>query len=125
MDADGYFWFRARSDDMIISAGYNIAGPEVESVLLSHPAVAECGVVGTPDAERGEVVKAYVLLRAGYAGDAAMTKTLQEYVKAELAPYKYPRSIEYVTTLPRTETGKLQRFRLREIATDASTKLAS
>jgi 2-aminobenzoate-CoA ligase len=94
-------------------------------VLLSHPAVAECGVVGAPDAERGEVVKAYVLLRAGYAGDAVMTKTLQEYVKAELAPYKYPRSIEYVTTLPRTETGKLQRFRLREIAAGASTKLAS
>jgi 2-aminobenzoate-CoA ligase len=125
MDADGYFWFHARSDDMIISAGYNIAGPEVEFVLLSHPAVAECGVVGAPDAERGEVVKAYVLLRAGFTGDAAMTKTLQEYVKAELAPYKYPRSIEYVTTLPRTETGKLQRFRLREIAAGASTKLAS
>jgi 2-aminobenzoate-CoA ligase len=125
MDADGYFWFHARSDDMIISAGYNIAGPEVESVLLSHPAVAECGVVGEPDAERGEVVKAYVLLRVGYTGNAAMTKTLQEYVKAELAPYKYPRSIEYVTTLPRTETGKLQRFRLREIAAGASTKLAS
>jgi 2-aminobenzoate-CoA ligase len=125
MDADGYFWFHARSDDMIISAGYNIAGPEVEGVLLSHPAVAECGVVGAPDAERGEVVKAYVLLRVGYTGNAAMTKTLQEYVKAELAPYKYPRSIEYVTTLPRTETGKLQRFRLREIAAGASTKLAS
>jgi 2-aminobenzoate-CoA ligase len=125
MDADGYFWFHARSDDMIISAGYNIAGPEVEGVLLSHPAVAECGVVGAPDAERGEIVKAYVLLRAGNTGDASMTKTLQEYVKAELAPYKYPRSIEYVTTLPRTETGKLQRFRLREIAAGASTKLAS
>jgi 2-aminobenzoate-CoA ligase len=125
MDAEGYFWFNARSDDMIISAGYNIAGPEVEGVLLSHPAVAECGVVGAPDAERGEVVKAYVLLRVGYTGNAAMTKTLQEYVKAELAPYKYPRSIEYVTTLPRTETGKLQRFRLREIAAGASTKLAS
>jgi 2-aminobenzoate-CoA ligase len=125
MDADHYFWFQARSDDMIISAGYNIAGPEVESVLLSHPAVAECGVVGAPDAERGEIVKAYVLLRAGYTGDAAMTKTLQEYVKTEIAPYKYPRSIEYVTTLPRTETGKLQRFRLREIAAGVSTKLAS
>jgi 2-aminobenzoate-CoA ligase len=125
MDAEGYFWFNARSDDMIISAGYNIAGPEVEGVLLSHPAVAECGVVGAPDAERGEIVKAYVLLRAGNTGDASMTKTLQEYVKAELAPYKYPRSIEYVTTLPRTETGKLQRFRLREIAAGASTKLAS
>jgi 2-aminobenzoate-CoA ligase len=125
MDAEGYFWFNARSDDMIISAGYNIAGPEVVGVLLSHPAVAECGVVGAPDAERGEVVKAYVLLRVGYTGNAAMTKTLQEYVKAELAPYKYPRSIEYVTTLPRTETGKLQRFRLREIAAGASTKLAS
>ncbi|MEX2128941.1 MAG: benzoate-CoA ligase family protein [Xanthobacteraceae bacterium] len=126
MDADGYFWYQARSDDMIISAGYNIAGPEVESVLLAHPAVAECGVVGAPDAERGQIVKAYVVLRPGQTGDASMTKALQDYVKAEIAPYKYPRAIEYVTSLPRTETGKLQRFRLREMTqAQSSTKMAS
>ena len=126
MDADGYFWYQARSDDMIISAGYNIAGPEVEAVLLEHPAVAECGVVAAPDAERGHVVKAYVVLRAGQSGDAAMTRTLQEHVKATIAPYKYPRAIEYVTTLPRTETGKLQRFALRRLAAEgADRKLAS
>jgi len=125
-DADGYFWYQARSDDMIISAGYNIAGPEVESVLLTHPAVAECGVVGAPCPERGQIVKAYIVLRAGHTGDAVLTKALQDYVKAEVAPYKYPRAIEYVTTLPRTDTGKLQRFRLREVAAgNASTKLAS
>jgi 2-aminobenzoate-CoA ligase len=116
MDADGYFWFQARSDDMIISAGYNIAGPEVEAALLAHPAVAECGVVGAPDADRGQIVKAYVVLAAGHGGDAAMTRMLQEHVKATVAPYKYPRAIEYVTTLPKTQTGKLQRFELRRIA---------
>jgi 2-aminobenzoate-CoA ligase len=126
MDADGYFWYQARSDDMIVSAGYNIAGPEVESALLVHPAVAECGVVGAPDEERGQIVKAYVVLRPGQTGDAAMTKTLQDYVKATIAPYKYPRAIEYVTALPRTQTGKLQRFELRRIAADtASHKMAS
>lgn len=125
-DEDGYFWYQARSDDMIVSAGYNIAGPEVESVLLSHPAVAECGVVGCPDSERGQVVKAYVVLRPGFSADAAMTKTLQEFVKAEVAPYKYPRAVEYVASLPKTDTGKLQRFRLREAAAaSASAKLAS
>ena len=116
MDADGYFWFQARSDDMIISSGYNIAGPEVEAALLAHPAVAECGVVGAPDADRGQIVKAYVVLAAGHGGDAAMTRMLQEHVKASVAPYKYPRAIEYVTTLPKTQTGKLQRFELRRIA---------
>ncbi|MBX3519819.1 MAG: benzoate-CoA ligase family protein [Xanthobacteraceae bacterium] len=125
-DKDGYFWYQARSDDMIISAGYNIAGPEVEQVLLAHPAVAECGVVGCPDAERGQIVKAYVVLRSGVAGDAALTKALQEFVKAEVAPYKYPRAIEFVTGLPKTDTGKLQRFRLREMASQsAGAKLAS
>ncbi|MBX3512270.1 MAG: benzoate-CoA ligase family protein [Xanthobacteraceae bacterium] len=125
-DNDGYFWYQARSDDMIISAGYNIAGPEVEQVLLAHPSVAECGVVGCPDAERGQIVKAYVVLRPGFAGDAALTKTLQEFVKAEVAPYKYPRAVEFVTSLPKTDTGKLQRFRLREIASQsAGAKLAS
>jgi 2-aminobenzoate-CoA ligase len=127
MDEDGYFWYQARSDDMIVSSGYNIAGPEVEAALLEHPAVAECGVVGAPDEERGQVVKAYVVLRTGYSGDAATTKVLQEHVKATIAPYKYPRTIEYVTQLPRTQTGKLQRFELRRMASDAaaSHKLAS
>jgi 2-aminobenzoate-CoA ligase len=120
MDEDGYFYFQARADDMIISAGYNIAGPEVESALLAHEAVAECGVVGAPDEERGMIVKAYIVLKPGFTGDAALTKALQEYVKASIAPYKYPRAIEYRETLPRTETGKLQRFRLRqEAASDA------
>jgi 2-aminobenzoate-CoA ligase len=126
MDADGYFWYQARSDDMIVSAGYNIAGPEVEAVLLAHPAVAECGVVGAPDEERGQIVKAYVVLQPGHAGDAAMTRTLQDYVKATIAPYKYPRAVEYVSELPRTPTGKLQRFELRrKAADDATRKLAS
>jgi 2-aminobenzoate-CoA ligase len=126
MDADGYFYYRSRTDDMIISAGYNIAGPEVESALLAHPAIAECGVVGAPDEERGMIVKAYVVLRAGQTGDAAMTRTLQDHVKAAIAPYKYPRAIEYVTALPKTQTGKLQRFELRKIAGEqASRKLAS
>jgi len=124
-DADGYFWYQARSDDMIISSGYNIAGPEVEEVLLSHPAVAECGVVGAPDPERGHIVKAYIVLRPGYAGDAALTKTLQDYVKNTVAPYKYPRAIEYVAALPRTQTGKLQRFELRKIAEADAEKIAS
>ncbi|HEY7242318.1 MAG TPA: benzoate-CoA ligase family protein [Xanthobacteraceae bacterium] len=126
MDTDGYFWYQARSDDMIVSAGYNIAGPEVEAVLLAHSAVAECGVVGAPHEERGQIVKAYVVLRPGYSGDATLTKTLQDYVKATIAPYKYPRAIEYVSALPRTQTGKLQRFELRRIAGEApSRKLAS
>ena len=126
MDADGYFWYQARSDDMIISAGYNIAGPEVESALLTHTAVAECGVVGCPDEERGQIVKAYVVLRAGQTGDAAMTKILQDHVKATVAPYKYPRAIEFVAELPKTQTGKLQRFELRRRAAEgASRKLAS
>jgi 2-aminobenzoate-CoA ligase len=114
MDEDGYFWYQARNDDMIISAGYNIAGPEVESALLDHPAVAECGVVGAPDPERGQVVKAFVVLREGHAPGPEMTKELQDFVKREIAPYKYPRQVEFVDALPRTQTGKLQRFRLRE-----------
>ena len=114
IDEDGQFVYEARTDDMIISGGYNIAGPEVESALLLHPAVAECGVVGQADAERGQIVKAFVVLKAGHAGDAAMTKALQDFVKQAIAPYKYPRAIEYRDQLPRTETGKLQRFRLRQ-----------
>jgi 2-aminobenzoate-CoA ligase len=114
MDEDGYFWYQARTDDMIISAGHNISGPEVEDVLLEHPAVAECGVVGVPDEERGQIVKAFVVLRQGFAAGPELVKELQDHVKAEIAPYKYPRSVEFVDSLPRTLTGKLQRFRLRE-----------
>jgi 2-aminobenzoate-CoA ligase len=115
-DADGYFWYQARSDDMIVSAGYNIAGPEVESAVLSHPAVAECGVVGTPDPDRGMIVTAFVVLHPGAPATPEMAVTLQEHVKQEIAPYKYPRSVVFVAELPKTQTGKLQRFALREIA---------
>jgi 2-aminobenzoate-CoA ligase len=115
-DEDGYFWYQARSDDMIISGGYNIAGPEIEEVLLSHPDVAECGVVGVPDEARGQVVKAYVVLAAGATGDEAKARELQDLVKQRIAPYKYPRAVEFVAALPRTNTGKLQRFRLRQQA---------
>jgi 2-aminobenzoate-CoA ligase len=114
LDADGYFWYQARTDDMIISGGYNIAGPEVENVLLEHPAVMECAIVGEPDEERGHIVKAYVVLRKGQRSSAKLTKELQDFVKARIAPYKYPRAVEFTKTLPRTSTGKLQRYRLRE-----------
>ena len=114
MDGDGYFHYHSRTDDMIISAGYNIAGPEVEDALLRHPKVAECGVIGAADAERGQIVKAIVVLRPGNAPTPETAKELQDFVKQSIAPYKYPRSIEFVATLPRTETGKLQRFRLRQ-----------
>lgn len=114
MDKDGYFYFQGRADDMIVSAGYNISGLEVESVLLNHEAVAECGVVGTPDDERGQVVSAFVILKPGSVEGEQMVKALQEFVKANIAPYKYPRRVEFVASLPRTETGKLQRFKLRE-----------
>jgi 2-aminobenzoate-CoA ligase len=113
MDADGYFHYRSRTDDMIISAGYNIAGAEVEEVLLRHPAVAECGVIGRPDEERGQVVEAHVVLKSGFAPSAAMAAELQEFTKRQIAPYKYPRSVKFCDRLPRTETGKLQRFKLR------------
>ena len=114
MDEQGYFFYQARTDDMIISAGYNIAGPEVEGALLAHPAVAECGVVGSPDAERGTVVKAFVVLKPGHPRGADLARQLQDYVKNSIAPYKYPRVVEFVDALPRTETGKLQRFKLRQ-----------
>jgi 2-aminobenzoate-CoA ligase len=120
-DADGYFWYQARNDDMIVSAGYNIAGPEVEAALLAHPAVAECGVVGAPDVERGMVVKAYVVLKPDASPGPDLAEALQAFVKAEIAPYKYPRIIAFVDRLPRTETGKLQRFALRtQAAAEAS-----
>jgi 2-aminobenzoate-CoA ligase len=115
MDEDGYFWYQARSDDMIISAGYNIAGPEVENALLDHPAVMECGVIGLPDLDRGQVVAAYVVLRDGVPATDETARELQEFAKRQIAPYKYPRRIEFVESLPRTQTGKLQRFRLREL----------
>jgi 2-aminobenzoate-CoA ligase len=114
MDVDGYFWFQARTDDMIVTAGYNVAGPEVEGALLMHPTVAECAVVGAPDAERGTIIKAFVVLKSGVAGDAALIKTLQDFVKQSIAPYKYPRAIEFCDALPRAGTGKIQRYRLRQ-----------
>ena len=115
MDADGYFFYQARTDDMIISAGYNIAGPEVEEALLRHEAVAECAVVGQPDAERGQRVAAYVVLRAGQTPSPELARQLQDFVKAVIAPYKYPRRVDFVASLPRTETGKLQRFKLKTL----------
>ena len=113
LDDDGYFHFQSRTDDLIVSAGYNIGGPEVEEALLRHPAVAECGVIGVPDAERGQIVKAFVVLKSGHAPGDAMVQALQAHVKQTIAPYKYPRAVEFRASLPRTETGKLQRFKLR------------
>ncbi|MGF1550008.1 MAG: AMP-binding protein [Sphingomonadaceae bacterium] len=113
-DDEGYFWYVARSDDMIVSAGYNIAAPEVENALLSHEAVAECAVVGVPCEERGRKVKAFIVLAEGQAPGAALAEKLQAHVKAEIAPYKYPRAIEFVDSLPKTATGKLKRHALRE-----------
>jgi 2-aminobenzoate-CoA ligase len=114
MDDDGYVFFKARTDDLIISAGYNIGAPEVEGALLQHESVAECAVVGLPDEERGQVVAAFIVLRAGIAGDSALVRVLQDHVKATIAPYKYPRQVQFVSALPKTDTGKLQRFRLKE-----------
>ena len=116
MDADGYLFYQGRTDDMIVAAGYNIGGPEVEDALLTHPAVRECGVVGAPDEGRGTIVKAYVVPAPGAVAGPDLVKDLQDHVKRTIAPYKYPRAIEFVDVLPRTETGKLQRFRLREMA---------
>jgi 2-aminobenzoate-CoA ligase len=113
-DDDGFFHFAARSDDMIVSAGYNIAGPEVEAALIAHPDVAECAVIGAADAERGEIVEAHVVLVEGVARDAATVKRLQDHAKATIAPYKYPRSVKFIDALPKTQTGKIQRFRLRQ-----------
>lgn len=114
MDTDRYFFYQSRTDDMIITAGYNIAAPEVEEALMQHPAVAECAVIGVPDDERGQIVKAFVVLHAGQLQDTGMVKALQDFVKQTVAPYKYPRAIEFRESLPRTQTGKLQRFKLRE-----------
>ena len=115
-DEDGYFWYQARSDDMIISAGYNISGPEVENALLTHEAVAECGVVGKPHEDRGQIVKAFVVLKDGFEPTEEMVRLLQDHVKQSVAPYKYPREIAFLPQLPKTQTGKVQRFKLREDA---------
>jgi 2-aminobenzoate-CoA ligase len=120
-DEDGYFWYQARNDDMIVSAGYNIAGPEVEVALLTHPAVKECAVVGAPDADRGMIVQAYIVPEAGHLPDERLARALQDHVKAEIAPYKYPRRVVFVDSLPRTETGKVQRFALRRKAAEDAT----
>ncbi|MGU7770271.1 AMP-binding protein [Burkholderia sp. MR1-5-21] len=114
LDEEGYFHYHSRTDDMIISSGYNIGSPEVEDALMQHPAVAECGVIGVPDEERGQIVKAFVVLRPGHEPGAGMVKVLQDFVRQTIAPYKYPRAIEFRTSLPRSEVGKLLRYRLRE-----------
>jgi len=114
MDADGYVYFKARTDDLIISSGYNIGAPEVEGAVLEHESVAECAVVGVPDAERGQCVKAFIVLKPNVAPSDELAHDIQEHVKRTIAPYKYPRRVEFVASLPRTETGKLQRFRLKD-----------
>jgi 2-aminobenzoate-CoA ligase len=116
VDEDGYFWFQARTDDLIVSSGYNIAAVEVEHVLLEHPAVHECAVIGVPDSDRGQIVKAFVVTAPPAHGCEQLKKELQDFVKAQIAPFKYPRAIEFVSALPRTTTGKLQRYQLRELS---------
>ena len=115
-DDAGYFHFAARNDDMIISAGYNIAGPEVEAALLTHEAVGECAVIGLSDEERGQIVAAFVVLKPGVIPDEATAMRLQNHVKASIAPYKYPRVVRFLETLPKTQTGKIQRFQLRSLS---------
>jgi len=115
-DEDGYFWYQARSDDMIVSSGYNIAGQEIEDVLLTDPDVLECGVIGVPDEARGQIVKAFVVLTDGAKAGPAKAAELQELVKQKIAPYKYPRAVDFLPSLPRTNTGKLQRFKLRDLS---------
>jgi 2-aminobenzoate-CoA ligase len=112
-DLDGYYWYLARSDDMIVSSGYNIGAPEVENALLSHPAVAECAVIGVPCEERGQKVKAFVVPAAGVSGSEELVAELQAHAKQAIAPYKYPREVEFVEALPKTATGKLRRVELR------------
>jgi 2-aminobenzoate-CoA ligase len=116
IDSDGYFWFQARTDDLIVSSGYNIAAVEVEHVLLEHPAVQECAVIGVPDSDRGQIVKAFIVTAPPSQPCDQLKKELQDFVKAQIAPFKYPRAIEFVTALPRTTTGKLQRYQLRELS---------
>ena len=114
VDEDGYYHFAARNDDMIVSSGYNIAGPEVEAALLAHASVAECAVVGAPDEERGTIVQAHIVLADGFHPTPEMAKALQDHVKATIAPFKYPRSVVFIEALPKTATGKIQRFRLKQ-----------
>jgi 2-aminobenzoate-CoA ligase len=116
MDEDGYFIHHGRTDDLIVSGGYNIAGPEVEDALMTHTAVAECGVVGVPDDTRGQAVAAFIVVKPGTTASDELASALQRHVKETIAPYKYPRRIIFVETLPRTNTGKLQRFKLRQVA---------
>jgi 2-aminobenzoate-CoA ligase len=119
MDDEGYVYFKARTDDLIISAGYNIGAPEVEAAVLQHEAVSECAVVGVPDVDRGQAVKAFVVLKTGVVASESLSRAIQEHVKATIAPYKYPRYVEFVTSLPKTDTGKLQRFRLKASPAEA------
>jgi len=119
MDAQGYIWYQARNDGIIVSSGYNIVSPEVEGVVSQHPAVAECGVVGVPDPDRGNIVRAYVVLKEGYDANEELVKDIQTFAKQKAAPYKYPRSIEFIDALPRTPTGKVQHFVLRELAKES------
>jgi 2-aminobenzoate-CoA ligase len=115
MDSDGYVYFKARTDDLIISAGYNIGAPEVEAAVLQHDAVLECAVVGVPDVDRGQAVKAFIVLKPDRSADDNLARAIQDHVKATIAPYKYPRHVEFVAALPKTDTGKLQRFRLKRV----------
>ncbi|MCH8809441.1 MAG: AMP-binding protein [Proteobacteria bacterium] len=124
-DADGYFWFQARTDDMIVSAGYNISGPEVEEALMAHDLVRDCAVVAAPDEERGSIVKAFVILGPGNPGTPALVEALQNFVKQTIAPYKYPRAVVFVDSLPRTETGKVQRFKLRAMELEPAARAAA
>jgi len=124
-DSDGYYWFQARSDDMILSGGYNISGPEIEEALLCHPTVKECAVVASPDPMRGNIVKAFVVLRENAKACDETCHTLQDFVKQQIAPYKYPRAIEFVDALPKTENGKLQRFKLRQMEVERANKQAA
>ena len=116
MDEDGYVWYQGRTDDMIISSGYNISGAEVEAALLPHAAVSECGVVGIPDEKRGMVIKAYIVLAAGFQASAELVTELQDFAKQTIAPYKYPRAIEFIPEMPKTQTGKIQRHKLRALS---------
>jgi 2-aminobenzoate-CoA ligase len=116
VDEDGFFWYHARTDDLIVSAGYKISGLEVENVLMEHEAVQECAVIAAPDRVRGSIPKAFVVIREGMRPDDALAEALQCYVKDHIAPYKYPRAVEFLDALPRTETGKIQRFKLRRLA---------
>jgi 2-aminobenzoate-CoA ligase len=112
-DEDGFFWYHSRTDDMIVSSGYNISGQEIEEVLLEHPSIKECAVVGVPDAARGQIVKAFIVLRDATRGGDDLSRAIQDFVKKSIAPYKYPRAVEFVSELPKTQTGKINRAILR------------